>query len=79
MTDRLDALHEGEPPGGLTFWEATMWRSMYHTLEDHGYRLRDRYCPGWEPSWIAKGLEIATVRERHLESEFEDAIPVSYI
>ncbi|KZV67455.1 hypothetical protein PENSPDRAFT_736490 [Peniophora sp. CONT] len=46
-SDRLNALNEGEPPGGLTFWEATKWRPLYHILEERGYRLRGRYKPGW--------------------------------
>ncbi|VDC04171.1 unnamed protein product [Peniophora sp. CBMAI 1063] len=75
MAEGLNVLNEGEPPGGLTKWEATAWRRLYNRLHAQGYQLRDRYRPGWIPSWTEKGVQFATVLERHLESEFEDAIP----
>ncbi|KAG6818623.1 hypothetical protein H0H93_003389 [Arthromyces matolae] len=28
------------------------WRDHYEYLKEHGYTLRDRYRPGWVPSWI---------------------------
>ena len=28
------------------------WRDRNQILEDHGYRLRSRLRPGWEPSWL---------------------------
>jgi len=27
------------------------WRDRYELLLDHGYQLRRRLRPGWEPSW----------------------------
>ncbi|KZV61502.1 hypothetical protein PENSPDRAFT_658851 [Peniophora sp. CONT] len=75
MSEDENALYEGEPPGGLTVWEALVWRMAYAQLLFRGYRLRDRYRPDWKPSWIDKGLDIATVREQHLEGTFEDCIP----
>lgn len=31
------------------------WRSRYEFLHKHGYRLRSRYQPGWQPSWVTSG------------------------
>ncbi len=28
------------------------WRDRYVDIERHGYKLRPRYDPLWEPSWI---------------------------
>jgi hypothetical protein len=28
------------------------WRDHYYAIERHGYKLRPRYHPPWEPSWI---------------------------
>ncbi|TFK85937.1 kinase-like protein [Polyporus arcularius HHB13444] len=33
------------------------WQFRYSHLADHGYVLRPRYKPGWEPSWIGTNLE----------------------
>ncbi|KAI0657815.1 kinase-like domain-containing protein [Cubamyces menziesii] len=32
------------------------WQARYRYLEDHGYRLRPRYSPNWEPSWLNTNL-----------------------
>ncbi|KAI0351975.1 kinase-like protein [Trametes cingulata] len=29
-----------------------LWRDRHRWLRDHGYDLRPRYSPDWEPSWI---------------------------
>ncbi|EIW62127.1 uncharacterized protein TRAVEDRAFT_27493 [Trametes versicolor FP-101664 SS1] len=29
----------------------TYWRDLFSFLESHGYTLRPRYRPGWEPPW----------------------------
>ena len=31
------------------------WRDRYQFLKSHGYHLRDRYKPGWVPSWQGTG------------------------
>jgi len=31
------------------------WRERYQFLESRGYRLRERYRPGWVPSWQGTG------------------------
>lgn len=28
------------------------WHARHRYLQDHGYTLRPRYLPGWEPSWM---------------------------
>ncbi|KAI0363711.1 hypothetical protein BV20DRAFT_1039768 [Pilatotrama ljubarskyi] len=35
---------------GLTSYEVA-WRDLYSHLESHGYLLRPRYRPDWQPSW----------------------------
>jgi hypothetical protein len=43
--------------GGL-FRSEMWWRDRYPDLEAHGYRLRNRYHPGWEPSWKRSGKDF---------------------
>ncbi len=43
--------------GGL-FRSEMWWRDRYRDLEAHGYRLRYRYHPDWEPSWKASGRDF---------------------
>lgn len=31
------------------------WRSRYDFLHKHGYQLRIRYQPDWQPSWVKSG------------------------
>ena len=33
------------------------WRDRYYSIRDSGYKLRPRYHPGWEPSWIRSGKD----------------------
>ncbi|KAG8951308.1 hypothetical protein FRC04_006548 [Tulasnella sp. 424] len=42
------------------------WAARYDFLKSHGYLLRPRYRPGWEPSWPSS--------ERNPEYSHEDAI-----
>ncbi len=46
-----DPMHCDHLDGGLVNAEF-FWRDHYKFLEDNGYRLRPRYSPDWEPSWI---------------------------
>ncbi|TDL22598.1 hypothetical protein BD410DRAFT_748340 [Rickenella mellea] len=32
------------------------WRDHHQIVESHGYRLRQRFLPGWKPSWIGTNL-----------------------
>ena len=43
--------------GGL-FRSEMWWRDRYRDLEAHGYRLRNRYHPNWEPSWKRTGKDF---------------------
>jgi hypothetical protein len=43
--------------GGL-FRSELWWRDRYRDLEAHGYRLRNRYHPDWEPSWKKSGKDF---------------------
>ncbi|OSD00970.1 kinase-like protein [Trametes coccinea BRFM310] len=36
--------------------QEVFWQARYRYLEDHGYRLRPRYKPGWKPSWTGTNL-----------------------
>ncbi|KAI0351971.1 kinase-like protein [Trametes cingulata] len=33
------------------------WRDQYRWLRDHGFDLRPRYSPSWEPSWKGTNLD----------------------
>jgi hypothetical protein len=43
--------------GGL-FRTEMWWRDHYRDLEAHGYRLRPRYHPDWQPSWKMSGKDF---------------------
>jgi hypothetical protein len=43
--------------GGL-FRSEIWWKDRYHDLEAHGYRLRSRYHPDWQPSWKRSGRDF---------------------
>ncbi|KAI0248430.1 kinase-like domain-containing protein [Lactifluus subvellereus] len=50
----------GEPHreiGGL-FSSETWWRGCYRAIGEHGYRLRSRYNPDWQPSWKTSGKDF---------------------
>ena len=54
----------GEIPAGVIedrrrlFRSEIWWRDRYRDLEAHGYRLRNRYHPDWEPSWKKSGEDF---------------------
>ncbi|KAH9954057.1 kinase-like domain-containing protein [Russula dissimulans] len=39
------------------------WRDHYNDIESHGYRLRPRYHPRWEPSWITSKKHFFAVED----------------
>jgi hypothetical protein len=43
--------------GGL-FRTEIWWRDRYRDLEAHGYQLRPRYHPDWQPSWKRLGKDF---------------------
>jgi len=44
--------------GGDLFNSEAWWRDHYHDIEAHGYRLRHRYRPDWQPSWKRSGKDF---------------------
>lgn len=39
------------------------WRDHYYELESLGYKLRPRYHPKWEPSWIRYRKDFYSVED----------------
>ena len=39
------------------------WRDHYVDIERHGYKLRPRYNPLWEPSWIESKRDFYKVED----------------
>ena len=39
------------------------WRDHYNEIAEHGYQLRPRYHPNWEPSWLKSGKDFYTVED----------------
>jgi hypothetical protein len=39
------------------------WRDHYYEIEIHGYKLRPRYHPLWEPSWIKSEKAFYSVED----------------
>jgi|SRR5712671_2445516 len=48
---------------GTLFPSETWWRDRYHELESHGYTLRPRYHPDWEPSWKKSGKHFFSTED----------------
>ena len=53
------------------------WRDYYVDIGRHGYKLRPRYSPRWEPSWIGSNVDFyktedgqATIVSCHIFSKF---------
>jgi hypothetical protein len=40
---------------GTLFESEKWWRDHYYEIQSHGYELRTRYRPDWEPSWKKSG------------------------
>jgi hypothetical protein len=40
-----------------------LWRDRYSFLLDRGLQLRDRYKPGWTPSWLGPNLDPTTCED----------------
>ncbi|KAH9071106.1 hypothetical protein EDB83DRAFT_315049 [Lactarius deliciosus] len=47
----------------LLFASECWWRDRYNDIVEQGYRLRPRYHPQWEPSWLKTGKEFYTVED----------------
>ena len=39
------------------------WRDRYNEIAAHGYQLRPRYHPNWQPSWLKSGKDFYTVED----------------
>ena len=39
------------------------WRDNYYDIERRGYKLRPRYDPLWEPSWIKSKKDFYSVED----------------
>ncbi|KAF8494172.1 hypothetical protein F5888DRAFT_1719176 [Russula emetica] len=39
------------------------WRDRYNEIAEHGYQLRPRYHPNWQPSWLESGKDFYTVED----------------
>ena len=39
------------------------WRDHYNEIAEHGYQLRLRYHPNWQPSWLKSGKDFYTVED----------------
>jgi hypothetical protein len=61
-TSGFDSLMGGRRAGTLVKSEE-WWRDHYQDLESHGYKLRSRYDPSWEPSWIESGKDFYAVED----------------
>ncbi|KAI0296110.1 kinase-like domain-containing protein [Multifurca ochricompacta] len=49
-------------PGTLVMTER-WWGDRYDEIENHGYRLRPRYHPQWQPSWLELGKDFYAVED----------------
>jgi hypothetical protein len=54
--------HNDRPAGTLVMTER-WWRDRYNDIEKQGYRLRRRYHPQWEPSWLKTGKDFYTAED----------------
>ncbi|KAH9954059.1 kinase-like domain-containing protein [Russula dissimulans] len=55
-----------EPPNrqaGTLVTTERWWRDRYDELAGHGYKLRPRYSPRWQPSWLKSGKSFYTVED----------------
>ena len=39
------------------------WRDRYNEIAEHGYQLRPRYHPNWQPSRLKSGKDFYTVED----------------
>jgi hypothetical protein len=39
------------------------WREHYDEIAEHGYKLRPRYHPQWQPSWLTSGKNFYSVED----------------
>lgn len=75
-TDGFES-HTGTRRAGTLVKSEEWWRDHYVDIGRHGYKLRPRYHPLWEPSWIESKRDFykaedgqATIVSRHIFFEF---------
>jgi hypothetical protein len=39
------------------------WRERYDEIAELGYKLRPRYHPQWQPSWVTSGKSFYSVED----------------
>jgi hypothetical protein len=49
-------------PGSL-FTTERWWSDRYDKIAEQGYKLRPRYHPQWQPSWLKLGKEFFDVED----------------
>jgi hypothetical protein len=59
-----DAYSETSPrQAGTLVMTERWWRDRYDEIAEHGYKLRPRYHPQWQPSWRESGKTFYTVED----------------
>ena len=53
----------GTRQAGTLVQSEVWWRDRYRDIEKHGYKLRPRYDPLWEPSWIESKKDFYKVED----------------
>jgi hypothetical protein len=73
--------HTGTRRAGTLVKSEEWWRDHYVDIGRHGYKLRPRYDPVWEPSWIESKKDFykaedgqATIVSCHIFSKFTRSI-----
>jgi hypothetical protein len=61
-TDRTES-RTGTRLAGTLVKTEEWWRDHYYEIERHGYKLRSRYHPRWQPSWIGSKKDFYKVED----------------
>ena len=59
----LNERQDGTRQRGTLVKSELWWRDHYDDFLDRGYKLRPRYHPRWEPSWIKSKKEFFSVED----------------
>ena len=52
-----------EPPNRQVGTTEQWWRDRCDEIAEHGYQLRLRYQPNWQPSWFKSGRDFCTMED----------------
>ena len=61
-----DANTDTDPPTrqvGVRISTERWWRDRYNEIAEHGYELRHRCQPKWQPSCLKSGKDLYTVED----------------